>query len=195
MTILLFMQTLKHDTFVSLIKQKVYNKIPLFSENLRAMCFFFTAGNKWYKVKYLGYNGKRAVVFQNADYYFTDKQKLNKCNCITSHGTAQFYSVATFTGKNQFKLIHNDVKGVSARTYSINYFQPLTLESWYANLQQMPLNRCQQVPVPYKRLIQDKNETDKRTSNRQILLIIERSKPTNEGGKRCTSFPANTIKA
>ena len=40
---------------------------------------------------------------------------------------------------------------------------PLT----YTNLQQIetPLNRCQQVKVPYKRLIQDENKTDKRTSN------------------------------
>ena len=62
---------------------------------------------------------------------------------ITSHGTAQFYSVSTFTGKNHLKLIHNDMKGVSARAYSTNYFQRLTLESWYTNLQQTPLNRCQ----------------------------------------------------
>ena len=51
-------------------------------------------------------------------------------------------------------------------TYSTNYFQRLTLESWYTNLEQMPLNRCQQLPAPYKRLIHDGNETDKRTSNR-----------------------------
>ena len=29
------------------------------------------------------------------------------------------------------------MKGVSARAYSTNYFQRLTLESWYTNLQQM----------------------------------------------------------
>ena len=51
-------------------------------------------------------------------------------------------------------------------TYSTNYFQRLTLESWYTNLEQTPLNRCQQLPAPYKRLIHDANETDKRTSNR-----------------------------
>ena len=112
-----------------------------------------------------------------------------------SHGTAQFYSVATFTGKNYFKLIHNDMKAVSTRTYSTNYFQRLTLESWYTNLQQTPLNRCQQVPAPHKRLIQDKNKIDKRTSNRRILLIIERSKPTNEDDRLRTGIPANTIKA
>ena len=44
---------------------------------------------------------------------------------LTSHGTAQFYSVATFTGKNHFKLIHNGMKGVSARAYSTNYVQRL----------------------------------------------------------------------
>ena len=42
-------------------------------------------------------------------------------------------------------------------TYSMNYFQRLTLESWYTNLEQTPLNRCQQLPAPYKRLIHDAN--------------------------------------
>ena len=68
-------------------------------------------------------------------------------------------------------LLPKYMKGVSARTYRTNYFQRLTLESWYINLQQTPLNRCQQVPAPYKRLILEKAETDKRTSNRRILLI------------------------
>ena len=46
-------------------------------------------------------------------------------------------------------------------TYSTNYFQRLTLESWYTNLaEQTPINRCQQLPAPYKRLINDINKTD-----------------------------------
>ena len=85
------------------------------------------------------------------------------------------------------------MKGVSARTYSTSYFQRLTVESWYSNLQQMPLNRCQQVAALYKRLIQDRNKTDKWSSNRWILLIIERSKPTKEDDKLCTGIPANNI--
>ena len=36
---------------------------------------------------------------------------------------------------------------------------------------------------------------DKRTFNRRILLIIERSKLTNEDDRLHTSIPANTIKA
>ena len=62
---------------------------------------------------------------------------------------------------------HNiDWDSAQCLTYSTNYFQRLTLESWYTNLEQTPLNRCQQLPAPYKRLICDENETDKRTSNR-----------------------------
>ena len=62
---------------------------------------------------------------------------------------------------------HNiDWDSAQCLTYSTNYFQRLTLESWYINLEQTPLNRCQQLPPPNKRLIHDRNETDKRTSNR-----------------------------
>ena len=59
------------------------------------------------------------------------------------------------------------MKGVAGRTYSTNYFQQLTLENWYTNFQQMPLNRCQQVPVLYKRLIQHENETNRLNNNQQ----------------------------
>lgn len=47
-------------------------------------------------------------------------------------------------------------------TYSTDYFQRLTLESWFTNLEQTPLNRCQQLPAPYKRLIHDINITNDR---------------------------------
>ena len=60
---------------------------------------------------------------------------------------------------------HNiDWDSAQCLTYSTNYFQRLTLESWYTNLEQTPLNRFQQLPAPYKRLIRDENKTDKRTS-------------------------------
>ena len=36
---------------------------------------------------------------------------------------------------------------------STDYYQRLTLESWFANLEQTALNRSQQLPAPYKRLI------------------------------------------
>ena len=46
-------------------------------------------------------------------------------------------------------------------TYSTDYYQRISLESWFTNLEQTPLNRCQQLPAPYKRLIADNNKTDK----------------------------------
>ena len=40
-------------------------------------------------------------------------------------------------------------------TYSTDYYQRLTLESWFTNLVQTPLNRSQQLPAPYIRLINE----------------------------------------
>ena len=39
--------------------------------------------------------------------------------------------------------------------YSTDYYQRLTLESWFTNLEQMLLNRSQQLPVLYKQLINE----------------------------------------
>ena len=39
--------------------------------------------------------------------------------------------------------------------YSTDYYERLTLESWFTNLEQTPLNRSQQLPAPYKRLIDE----------------------------------------
>ena len=38
-------------------------------------------------------------------------------------------------------------------TYSTDYYQRITLESWFTNLEQTALNRCQPLPTPYKRLL------------------------------------------
>jgi len=62
---------------------------------------------------------------------------------------------------------HNiDWDSAQCLTYSTNYFQQLILESWYTNLEQTPLNRCQQLPASYKQLIYDGSKTDKWTSNK-----------------------------
>ena len=46
-------------------------------------------------------------------------------------------------------------------TYNTDYYQRITLESSFTNLEQTPLDRFQQLPAPYKRLIADNNKTDK----------------------------------
>ena len=45
----------------------------------------------------------------------------------------------------------------SATLYYVfyKYYQRLTLESWFTNLEQMLLNRSQQLPAPYKQLIDE----------------------------------------
>ena len=48
-----------------------------------------------------------------------------------------------------------DWDSVTCITYSTDYYQSLTLESWYTDLEQTPLNRSRQLPAPYKRLIDD----------------------------------------
>ena len=40
-------------------------------------------------------------------------------------------------------------------TYSTVHYQRRTLESWFTNLEQTPLNRGQQLPAPYKRVIDE----------------------------------------
>ena len=48
-----------------------------------------------------------------------------------------------------------DRDSVTCTTYSTDYYQRLTLESWFFNLEKTPLNRSQQLPAPYKRLIDE----------------------------------------
>ena len=59
------------------------------------------------------------------------------------------------------KLTNRNIDWDSAQclTYSTSFFQRLLLESWYTNLDQTPLKRCQHLPAPCKRLIHDENET------------------------------------
>ena len=57
---------------------------------------------------------------------------------------------------NHFKTKHQiDWDSATCITYSTDYYQRLTLESWVTNLAQTPLNRSQQLPAPYKRLIEE----------------------------------------
>ena len=72
--------------------------------------------------------------------------------------------MSAISGHDQLTNHNIDWDTAQCLTYSTNYFQQLTLESWYTNLEQRPLS--QQPPASYKRLIHDVNETDKRTSYR-----------------------------
>lgn len=45
----------------------------------------------------------------------------------------------------RFLRFQIDWDSVTCITYSTDYFQRLTLESWFTNLKEMPLNRSQQL--------------------------------------------------
>ena len=71
----------------------------------------------------------------------------------------------TITGNNNHIAEHHlhtnqriDWDSAEYVTYSRDYYKRLTLEGWFTNLEQTPLNRCQQLPAAYERLV---NRTDK----------------------------------
>ena len=75
-------------------------------------------------------------------------------------------STMTLLSTMHLKTNHRiDWDSAECVTYSMDYYQRITLESWFTNLEQTPLNRCQQLPAQYKRLIDDNNKTDKYRQN------------------------------
>ena len=53
-------------------------------------------------------------------------------------------------------MLHQiDWDSATCITYSTDYYQRLTLESWFTNLEQTPLNRSQQLPALYRGLIDE----------------------------------------
>ena len=55
--------------------------------------------------------------------------------------------------------------------YSLPY-QRLALESWFTNLDQTPLNRSQQLPAPYKRLIREFKQIATATSPTAVVDAV-----------------------
>ena len=56
-------------------------------------------------------------------------------------------------------------------TYSTDYYERLTLESCFTNLEQTPLNRSQKLPAPCKRLIDGIKQNARTTGQLKISLI------------------------
>ena len=96
--------------------------------------------------------------------------KIKSCDCqaIYSGETGRNVStqmtehkLATRSGdvnnhiaEHQFTDKHEiDWDSTTRITYSTDYYQRLTSESWFAHLEQTPLKRGQQLLAPYKRLI------------------------------------------
>ena len=107
---------------------------------------------------------KRATRNGDVNNHIAEHHQLTNHNMDWDSAQCVTYSINYF---QRLKTNHNiDWDCAQCVTYSTNYFQRLTLESWFTNLEQTPLNRCQQLPAPYKRLIHDINITNepKRTT-------------------------------
>ena len=105
-----------------------------------------------YKIKccdcqatYIGETGR------NLNVRLTEHKRATRNGNINNH-----------IAEHHLKTNHRiDWDSAECATYSTDYYQRITLESWFTNLEQTPVNRCQQLPKPYKRLIADNNKTDK----------------------------------
>ena len=96
--------------------------------------------------------------------------KIKCCDCQASYIAATGGNLGTRLTENKRATRNGDVNNHIAEhhlqtkhqidwdsatciTYSTDYYQRLTLESWFTNLEQTPLNRSQQLPALYKQLI------------------------------------------
>ena len=88
--------------------------------------------------------------------YRWDRQKLN----YATKGTQTSYKkgwVNNNIAEQHLKTSHTiDWDSATCLTYSTDYYQGITLESWFTNIEQTALNRFQPVPAPYKRLLNRK---------------------------------------
>ena len=92
--------------------------------------------------------------------------QLSEHKWVTRNG-----DVNNHIAEHQLQVKHQiDWDSATCITYSTVYYQWLTLESWFTNFEQMPLNCSQQLPAPYKRLIDGlkQNWQDRMTDKRQF---------------------------
>ena len=79
-------------------------------------------------------------------------KRLNEHKRATKKG-----DVNNNIAEHHLKTSHTIVwESASCLTYSIDYYQRITLESWFTKLEQTALNRWQPLPAPYKRLLNGK---------------------------------------
>ena len=89
---------------------------------------------------YIGETGRNLTTRLNKHKQATKKGDLN--NNIAEHHLKTSHTI--------------DWDSATCIAYSTDYYQRITLESWFTNLEQTALNRCQPLPALYKRLLNRK---------------------------------------
>ena len=91
--------------------------------------------------------------------YLHGETSRNLSTRLTKHKQAMRNGdVNNHIAENHLQMKHQiNWDSVTCITYSTDYYQRLTLHSWFTNLEQMPLSCSQQLPE-YKRLIDEIKE-------------------------------------
>ena len=98
---------------------------------------------------------KEAIIDYQASYIGETGRNLS--TRLTEHKRAtRNCDINNHIAEHNLKTKHQiEWDSATCITYSTDYYQRLTLESWFTNLEQTPLNRSQQLPATYKRLIDE----------------------------------------
>jgi len=79
----------------------------------------------------------------------------------------------------------SDWESATCIMYSTDYYQQLTLESWFTNSEQTLLNRTQQFQAPFKWLI---DEIKRTTGELTIWLNMDDCLTVTIDGSKCTNY-------
>ena len=99
-----------------------------------------------------------------------EEYKIKCCDCQASYIDETGRNLSTRLTEHKWATKNGDVNNqivehhlqtkhqldwdcATSITYYTDYYQRLILESWFTNIEQTPLNRSQQLPALYKRLI------------------------------------------
>ena len=92
---------------------------------------------------------------KNLNILLTEHKRATRNGDINNH-------IAEYHPQTSLRIDWDSVKCVIYRTdYFLSSNPSINESSWLTTLDQTPLNLCQQLPAPYKRLIDDNNRIDK----------------------------------
>ncbi|KAK2550408.1 hypothetical protein P5673_028927 [Acropora cervicornis] len=127
---------IKNNYNTDFIERNTYNRPNDSSNN----SYTTTATIPYVQGPYIGETGRNLTTRLTEHKRATKKGDLN--NNIAEHHLKTNHAI--------------DWDSATCLTYSTDYYQQITLESWFTNLEQTALNRCQPLPAPYKRLLNRK---------------------------------------